>query len=123
MTTLLALALLATGPAHEVRTLLGTYLVHYTSQPQQIPLNEPFTLDVQVVRADGKPLTGERLSVDGRMPEHRHGMTTQPIVQVLSGGHFKVEGMLFHMPGRWELYFDISSEGRTERARVVVALE
>lgn len=122
MFTLIALALL-TSPTNEIVTLLGTYKVRYTSQPERIPLNEPFSLEVSLARADGGALGGERLSVDGRMPEHRHGMTTQPIVHDKGAGHFTVEGMLFHMPGRWELYFDISREGRTERARVVVVLE
>ncbi len=122
MFALLALALLS-PPAHEVTTLLGTYQLRYTSQPETIPLNEPFSLEVQLARADGRALSGERLSVDGRMPEHRHGMTTEPTVQDKGAGHFLVEGMLFHMPGRWELYFDISHDGRTERARVVIVLE
>jgi hypothetical protein len=31
--------------------------------------------------------------------------------------------MLFHMPGYWELYFDLSREGIMERAQGAVTLE
>ena len=39
------------------------------------------------------------------------------------GGGFRAEGMLFHMEGRWELYFDVSDGPLTERAQVEVFLE
>ena len=36
---------------------------------------------------------------------------------------FRAEGMLFHMPGHWEMYFDITQGGRSERAQVDVDLK
>ena len=41
----------------------------------------------------------------------------------LPDGSYKAEGMLFHMPGHWELYFDVSQGGRTERAQVDIQLK
>ena len=38
-------------------------------------------------------------------------------------GHFTVEGMLFHMVGRWELYLDVTRGPLTERAQFEVVLE
>ena len=102
----------------------GTWLVTYQTNPGPIPLNTPFAIEVTVTRADKKQKQdGFSLSVDGRMPHHRHGMNRTPTVKALDGGAFLVEGMLFHMPGRWELYFDIVAQGKTERAQVAVELE
>jgi hypothetical protein len=103
----------------------GTYRVSYTPAPDPIPLNELFTLTAWVVPAEkAQPVTSPSvLSVDAAMPEHDHGMNTRPRVVAQQDGSYRVEGLLFHMPGRWELYFDVSSGGSTERAQVEVNLE
>jgi hypothetical protein len=31
------------------------------------------------------------------------------------GGRYVAEGLLFHMPGRWQFVFDVERPGRTER--------
>jgi hypothetical protein len=105
----------------------GGYVVGYTSRPDPIPLNEPFELTVEVRRAGtagpGPPVDGAALTVDGRMPEHRHGMNVVPEVRAIGDGRFTVTDMLFHMPGRWELHFDVTESGVTERAQFTVHLK
>jgi hypothetical protein len=64
-----------------------------------------------------------RLDVDARMPEHFHGMNRAPVITARPDGTFDVRGMLFHMSGYWELYFDVTRGGVTERAQVAVELE
>jgi len=34
-----------------------------------------------------------------------------------------VLGLRFHMPGRWELYFDVTRDGVLERAQIDLELE
>ncbi|WP_319546338.1 hypothetical protein [Ruegeria conchae] len=41
------------------------------------------------------------------MPAHQHGMNYTPKVTALDGGTFRVDDMLFHMPGLWELQVDV----------------
>ena len=94
----------------------------YSIRPNPIPTNEPFELDLFLQR-DNRPVEGARLAVDAAMPQHRHGMNTQPVVTATSPGRFHVSGMQFHMPGRWELYFDITEGAVTERAQFEVNLE
>ena len=53
--------------------------------------------------------------IDATMPEHRHGMNYRPTVIDGPDGRFLAEGMLFHMPGRWQLIFEVRSANRTER--------
>jgi sugar lactone lactonase YvrE len=84
----------------------GTYGVRVRSTPDPLPLNEYFSLEVEVRRgcgSDGAPAADVGLVVDAWMPEHGHGMTTLPQVSREAGGGFRVSGLLFHMPGRWEL--------------------
>jgi hypothetical protein len=108
----------------EVRSNGGRFLVRFATDPSPPPLNDYFRIRAQVMdpRApEGAPeLT---LRVDAAMPEHQHGMNTQPRVRRDPGGGFIIEGMLFHMSGYWELYFDITSDGVTERAQVPINLE
>ena len=68
-------------------------------------------------------LEGVELSVDAAMPEHGHGMNRVPEVRHAGDGRYVVDGMLLHMPGRWEVYFDVTDGALTERAQIEVELE
>lgn len=108
-----------------IETFDGTFEITYRTDPAPIPLSELFDIDVEVRTAtDGVPVSDDaELAVDGRMPHHRHGMNTTPRITRNGSGRFRVEGMAFHMSGRWELSFDVTRDGITERALVVVMLE
>jgi hypothetical protein len=41
----------------------------------------------------------------------------------LGPGRFDVAGLLFHMPGYWELHFDVARENVVERAQMEFLLE
>ena len=56
------------------------------------------------------------------MPEHRHGMNYRPVVSARSAA-YRAEGMLFHMPGRWDVTFDVEGNGRSERLTAVLQVE
>ena len=51
------------------------------------------------------------------MPHHNHGMNHVPLIERTGPGRWHVEDMLFHMPGYWELYFDVKEQGVTHRAQ------
>jgi len=113
-----------TSDTQTLESIRGTYQVRYVTDPKVIVLNEPFAIDIWVHRSDGNKLHASfELVVDARMPQHRHGMNRIPKKTRLTDGHYRVEGMLFHMPGSWEIYFDLSRAGRSERARAVVVLD
>lgn len=109
----------------------GTFWVQWTADPWPIPVSDPFALDVALF-ADAActqplalPAAGVPLSVDAGMPHHGHGMNVKPKVErsdVAGAARFRVTGMLFHMPGRWELMFDLRREGLLERAQTTVHL-
>ncbi|MEE8169824.1 MAG: FixH family protein [Phycisphaerae bacterium] len=103
----------------------GSYDVSYRTVPEPIPMNEPFEMAIVVQSANdgGRAARDVALAVDAAMPAHQHGMNTRPRVHALGDGRFRVEGMLFHMPGHWELYFDITEGAITERAQDRIDLE
>jgi len=100
----------------------GSYVVTLRASPSPIPLNQPFeaTIRVEPKKAPAGALTVE---VDARMPEHFHGMNRVARTTRQADGSFRTEGLLFHMPGRWELYVDVTDGGKTERAQLEVNLK
>lgn len=100
-----------------------TYRVVFTTTPRMIPMNEPFEISARPERIDGAPVGAVEMRVDAAMPDHHHGMTTKPQVEYKPGGGCHVKGMLLHMPGYWEIYFDIERDGEIERAQYNFELE
>jgi hypothetical protein len=45
-------------------------------------------------------------------------MNYRPTVTTAGAGRFRAEGLMFHMPGAWELTFDVVAADGTERVRV-----
>jgi len=94
------------------------------SGPAPIPLAEPFALKVEATDAGGEPITGARLLADCTMPHHGHGMNVRPTVTELGPGRWKVDPMLLHMPGRWELCLDlVRPDGRVRRSQCTLEVE
>ena len=106
----------STSLDHQLQTNDRNYEVSWSSNPSPIPVNDFFTLEVEV-RRDGELLTDGELSVDAAMPHHNHGMNHVPLIERTGPGRWHVEDMLFHMPGYWELYFDVRDRGVTHRAQ------
>jgi DNA-binding beta-propeller fold protein YncE len=123
----------ATGPAPgpppfgtiEACSSGGSYGLRMRSQPAPAPLNDYFSLDVEVREGctGGELAHGVGLEVDAWMPEHVHGMNTVPRVVPRAGGGFLASGLLFHMPGRWELFLDVLRDGVLERTQLDLMLE
>lgn len=57
---------------------------------------------VSITTPDGTPVETAEITVDGGMPQHGHGLPTEPEVSAnLGGGRYQIEGMKFNMPGWW----------------------
>jgi hypothetical protein len=82
-----------------------------------IAVGRHFAIDVQVCPADAV-----LARVDATMPEHRHGMNYRPSVKRLGDGRWRVEGLMFHMPGRWALRLDVQAGGTTEQLLDTISL-
>ena len=114
-------ALLASGvaaacelPAGGDRLEAGRYALALKTEPGAIAVGKFFAVIVAVCARDGAPAP-ESVRVDASMPEHRHGMNYRPRISG-DGESWRAEGLMFHMPGRWEFLVEIRAGGRTERA-------
>lgn len=56
--------------------------------------------------------------VDARMPQHGHGMNYKPRLSPQNLKQIKAEGMLFHMPGLWEIIVDVKHRQETRRLTI-----
>jgi hypothetical protein len=73
------------------------------------------TVKLTVRDAGRAPVEGASISIDGGMPEHGHGLPTEPrVTRRLGEGVYQVEGLKFNMGGWWELRFRIASETGTD---------
>lgn len=89
----------------------------WRAQPQPIQTGQLFAVEVEICPADAA-----LLKVEATMPEHQHGMNYRPSITRLASGHWRAEGLMFHMPGRWALRFDVQSGGRSHSLRDSVTL-
>lgn len=60
--------------------------------------------------AEGNALENAKIIVDGGMPQHGHGLPTQPrVTRALGDGRYQVDGVRFNMGGWWELKFRVAT--------------
>ena len=81
----------------------------WRSEPAAVSVGAHFSIRFRLCG----PLV-ERVEVRGWMPDHRHGMNYRPAV-TLNGLSGTAEGLLFHMPGRWQLILDVRGEAGREK--------
>ena len=82
-------------------------------RPESISVAQHFSIEIGVcAKSAAMP---ESVKVDAHMPEHRHGMNYAPAVKPLGPGRWRAEGLMFHMPGKWEFVFEIRAAGTTDR--------
>jgi hypothetical protein len=98
------------------RTSEKDAFVVYMRPGEVLRLRQLQTVRVLVLDARGRPVEGARISVDGGMPEHSHGLPTRPQVRgSLGGGMYDIEGVRFSMGGWWELKLLIETPEASDR--------
>lgn len=113
------------------RNLLQEPLPENLDERQEID-GKSFRVSYAADTPDGKPPLGKmhawtisiepkqpvadvlRLSVEGDMPQHLHGLPTSIEVVRLEGNRFALRGMKFHMVGWWRLKFTVSDGTTSE---------
>lgn len=92
----------------EKRSAAGVYRVALVPPAQAPAINQMHSWKVKLATADGVPVHGARFAVDGGMPQHGHGLPTQPrVTRELSEGTYQLDGMKFSMTGWWVVKLDI----------------
>ena len=109
----------AAGEPGFERTAGETLVVAFRAEPAPLAVGRHFELEVWVQDQRGgapTPLPGATVLVSAWMPDHKHGMIRRPGTTDHGDGSYTVEGMLFHMGGHWELFFDLIVDDLSERA-------
>ena len=89
------------------------YVVTWRADPPVLRVSEFFAVDIATCSKSRAPVPTQ-VRVDAVMPEHKHGMNYRPTVTTVGDGRFRAEGLLLHMPGLWEIRFDLRRAGASE---------
>ena len=88
----------------EKQSAAGVYRVALLPPAQAPAINQMHSWKVKLATPDGSPVHGAKFAVDGGMPQHGHGLPTQPrVTRELSDGTYQLDGMKFSMTGWWEV--------------------
>jgi hypothetical protein len=90
------------------------YVLVYRTQPAELAVGAHFSVELLLCAKDGATAP-ESVQVDAHMPEHRHGMNYRAVVKAQGNGRYRADGLMFHMPGRWEYAFALRGRERTDR--------
>lgn len=80
----------------------------YAPQGGSLPLGRHFAIDIAVCAPAGAS-PPELRRVDADMPAHRHGMNYRSTLRTVAPGRYVAQGLMWHMPGRWRLVFDLAA--------------
>jgi len=101
--------------SRKVRSSKGSYWVSYSPPQGGIPLSDFHSWELSVTNTDGEPVEAV-VTVNGDMPQHGHGLPTNPQVTALGNGRYRVDGFKFHMPGWWQVVVSVATAERHDRA-------
>lgn len=95
----------------------GRFMVEIEPPTPGPALNQIHAWTVKLSTPEGGPVTPARIAVRGGMPQHGHGLPTQPrVTRELAPGRYLLEGVKFSMSGWWELRLDIEAGGARDVA-------
>lgn len=94
------------------------YQVELATTPEPPVLGELFVMHAHLLDRDGLPIEDAKVALDARMPQHDHGMATDPVDEPgvcdttgacsHPGGVYHTSGFKFHMTGDWTVTVDVT---------------
>lgn len=95
----------------------GGKLLAIGSELSPLEINRMHSWRLRLTDAAGAPVTNARFEVQGGMPDHDHGLPTRPeVTEEIEPGVYLLQGLRFHMPGRWLIEFGIRLGEDADRA-------
>lgn len=102
----------------------GRFRIVIRPEAGRVPIGPLHAWIVSVETPDGRPADVRQLVFDGGMPQHGHGFDTKPqVTDQLGPGVFRVDGVRFHMAGRWQIRVDAAADGAADVALFDVDVE
>jgi Amidohydrolase len=74
------------------------------------------------VAATSLPATAS-LKFDAWMPDHRHGMNYKPKIEQTASNEWRISGLLFHMPGKWQYRIAATSGTVTDSINIDTVIQ
>jgi hypothetical protein len=99
------------------------FRVSYVPSKSAPAINTLQSWTITLTDRTGRSVPDAVIEVDGDMPEHEHGLPTEPQVRSLGEGKYLLEGLKFHMPGWWVVKLDITAAGTTDEASFNLKLQ
>ncbi len=116
-----------TSPKLQWRQTSTNGVFDVTLDPQtddSIEINQFLEWVVTIKTADGQAVSPARVSVEGGMPMHGHGLPSQPQVsEYLGDGKYLLKGLMFSMHGRWTVELLIQSKSLRDRVAFDIKLD
>lgn len=101
----------------------GIYRVAIMPEADAIPQNALHAWIATITTPEGEPVADATIAVDGGMPDHGHGLPTQPQAGThLGEGRYRIEGLRFNMGGWWVLRLEIASPAGEDVAEFNLSL-
>lgn len=98
----------AEGFPMRVASESGRFDASFNPLVETLPLREIHRWSLKIFRNDGTEVQPQRLEIQGGMPRHGHGLPSAPRVShYFGGGEYQIDGMLFNMPGMWQLKVEL----------------
>lgn len=99
------------------------FQVTYSSNLKPIEINRIHNWIIHIEDSHHYPISNANILLNGSMPEHEHGLPTQPrVTQYLGNGDYLVEGMKFHMGGQWIVTISVSDSTNSDKASFKLTL-
>lgn len=94
-------------------------LTLYAENQQPLPINQYHNWIIVLSDTQGRPVYPAAFAITGGMPEHGHGLPTQPqVTGHLGDGEYLLEGIKFTMDGEWIIQVQILAGDRQDTAEI-----
>jgi hypothetical protein len=129
-----SVASVAAPAAKTLTTQSGTYELSVVFDPPAPEMGALFDVVATVVdRRTKEPLVQGKVTLNARMPQHGHGMETDPAQDAGAcdkdptcpheGGVFRTKGFKFHMGGEWTVTVEVVGASGTDSTSFVYELK
>lgn len=93
----------------------GRYVATLTPE-QPLRVRKLQRVRVTIADANGQAVDGAKITIDGGMPQHGHGLPTRPrVTRALGNGVYEIDGVRFNMGGWWEFQLSVDSPAGSDR--------
>ncbi len=78
---------------------------------------------IQVLDANGAPISDATVNVTPYMPQHGHGTSVKAVITPMGNGEYELNPVNFVMAGVWEITIDVKlTDGTTDKAKYTLCI-